>query len=94
MKKEKKDQIIRRISEQSMLKLTPMPYGMLKLTSSPFLITKGTRSELSFCKSGTSICRLTRSSRLKSELFLVWEKVACEENSKRKKMQLRFVGLT
>jgi hypothetical protein len=25
MKKEKKDQIIRRISEQSMLKLTPMP---------------------------------------------------------------------
>jgi hypothetical protein len=27
MKKEKKDQIIRRISEQSMLKLTPMPYG-------------------------------------------------------------------
>jgi hypothetical protein len=27
MKKEKKDQIIRRISEQSMLKLTPMPWG-------------------------------------------------------------------
>jgi hypothetical protein len=27
MKKEKKDQIIRRISEQSMLKLTPMPVG-------------------------------------------------------------------
>jgi hypothetical protein len=27
MKKEKKDQIIRRISEQSMLKLTPMPAG-------------------------------------------------------------------
>ena len=27
MKKEKKDQIIRRISEQSMLKLTPMPGG-------------------------------------------------------------------
>jgi hypothetical protein len=26
MKKEKKDQIIRRISEQSMLKLTPMPF--------------------------------------------------------------------
>jgi hypothetical protein len=28
MKKEKKDQIIRRISEQSMLKLTPMPYAV------------------------------------------------------------------
>jgi len=27
MKKEKKDQIIRRISEQSILKLTPMPVG-------------------------------------------------------------------
>jgi hypothetical protein len=27
MKKEKKDQIIRRISEQSMLKLTPMAKG-------------------------------------------------------------------
>ncbi len=27
MKKEKKDQIIRRISEQSILKLTPMPAG-------------------------------------------------------------------
>jgi hypothetical protein len=27
MKKEKKDQIIRRISEQSMLKLTPMPWS-------------------------------------------------------------------
>jgi hypothetical protein len=27
MKKEKKDQIIRRISEQSMLKLTPMAEG-------------------------------------------------------------------
>jgi hypothetical protein len=29
MKKEKKDQIIRRISEQSMLKLTPMPHGTI-----------------------------------------------------------------
>jgi hypothetical protein len=31
MKKEKKDQIIRRISEQSMLKLTPMPYRTLAM---------------------------------------------------------------
>jgi hypothetical protein len=31
MKKEKKDQIIRRISEQSMLKLTPMPFRALKM---------------------------------------------------------------
>jgi hypothetical protein len=30
MKKEKKDQIIRRISEQSMLKLTPMGVAMGK----------------------------------------------------------------
>jgi hypothetical protein len=29
MKKEKKDQIIRRISEQSMLKLTPMTGGAI-----------------------------------------------------------------
>jgi hypothetical protein len=29
MKKEKKDQIIRRISEQSMLKLTPMAFSAL-----------------------------------------------------------------
>jgi hypothetical protein len=32
MKKEKKDQIIRRISEQSMLKLTPMPQGTINVT--------------------------------------------------------------
>jgi hypothetical protein len=31
MKKEKKDQIIRRISEQSMLKLTPMASGTFLL---------------------------------------------------------------
>jgi hypothetical protein len=29
MKKEKKDPIIRKISEQSMLKLTPMPVGTI-----------------------------------------------------------------
>jgi hypothetical protein len=31
MKKEKKDPIIRKISEQSMLKLTPMPSGATHL---------------------------------------------------------------
>jgi hypothetical protein len=33
MKKEKKDQIIRRISEQSMLKLTPMALGTLPIST-------------------------------------------------------------
>jgi hypothetical protein len=37
MKKEKKDQIIRRISEQSMLKLTPMARGTLKYTCWGFI---------------------------------------------------------
>gem|GEM_PF-4034655 len=38
MKKEKKDQIIRRISEQSILKLTPMPIGTADIYSAPCMI--------------------------------------------------------
>jgi hypothetical protein len=47
MKKEKKDQIIRRISEQSMLKLTPMPLGPNKGKHKLF---EGGEKRLYICK--------------------------------------------